>query len=194
MNGNIVPNYGETAARFEVGARVWSHLYDMHMHVEARAYVAGVWVYCLVDPVDPDGPVYTTGLTEQLQQDRLSEWHRDAEVSEHEPVAASFNLFFAEEYIPGWDDTQPYDAGQGRAAFVTEKTGGKWASQADGQQASLGFFRQGHVLSLSNITWSSVLGCVSAIYGSLARLDGWPGRFACVPGRFFKRRGEEPGT
>ena len=40
----------------------------------------------------------------------------------------------------GKGSTKPYDAGQGWAVLVTEKSEGECASQADCQHISLGFF------------------------------------------------------
>lgn len=88
MTTSIKPEYGDTVARFEVGQRVWSAVFSMYMQVEARAYAAGVWAYCLVDPVDSDGEVFTSGLSDQLRQQRLSEWHRDTEVWDRNPDEA----------------------------------------------------------------------------------------------------------
>jgi len=88
VNVTIQPHYGDTAARFEVGMRVWSTVFGLYMRVEDRAYAAGRWAYCLVDPVDPHGEVYTAGLSDQLRQDRLSEWHRDTEVYAEAPAEA----------------------------------------------------------------------------------------------------------
>lgn len=93
MNETIVPSYGETAARFDVGDRVWSAVFGICMLVEARAYAAGCWAYCLVDPIDPEGEVYTAGLSSQLRQDRNSDWHRDHEVWAKNPDEEPFNLF-----------------------------------------------------------------------------------------------------
>ena len=83
---NIQPNYGDTVARFDVGQCVWSAVFEMVMIVEVRVYAAGVWAYCLVDPVDPEAEVYTAGLSWQVRQDRLSGWHRDTEVFASAPV------------------------------------------------------------------------------------------------------------
>lgn len=82
----IKPEYGETAARFEIGQRVYSAVFDIYMVVEAHAHAAGRWAYCLVDPIDQDGQVFTAGLSDQLRQDRLSEWHRDNEVWTCDPA------------------------------------------------------------------------------------------------------------
>lgn len=88
MDTSIKPEYGDTVARFEVGERVWSAVFEMQMQVEARAYAAGRWAYCLVDSVDPDGEIFTAGLSDQPRQDRLSEWHRDTEVWKRDPAEA----------------------------------------------------------------------------------------------------------
>lgn len=96
MSDDIQPVYGETLPNFEVGQMVWSTVFDMPMRVETRAYAAGRWAYCLVDPVDPDGEVYTAGLSSQVKQDRISEWHRESEVCERNPaeVEAEFQKEF----------------------------------------------------------------------------------------------------
>ena len=89
----ITPHYGETCARFEVGQLVWSTVHRIPMRVEGLASACGQWAYMLVDPIDPSGEVYEAGLSPRLRQDRLSSWHRDAEVLRQAPIAEPADPF-----------------------------------------------------------------------------------------------------